>query len=427
MSDGTPGSEGDKGEGQAPRPVSKLGHDVKPSKVVAHIYGPDELASIAALAHVREREKNLAENAEAERQRNHWLDFELLSTQQPPERLWFIQEWLGPWPVLCAGIGGAGKTSIAQVAATHLALGLDYLGKVQAPLRVALIGCEDAHDELWSRQDDICRHYDIPMAKLKGRFHLTSRVGLRNEILEMVRGELVPGTLYFQLAEDIERHQLDVVFLDNTAHFGIEENDRRQVTRLVNEVVGLWRGRPGCPVFLHPIAKAIGSEYAGSSAWENAVRMRWYLGSRPPGERQEEPEPNDKVRYLCKRKANYSDKDIRRLDWNDQTRIFVLDPPVDGLAAHLRRKQAERVVCEGLGTLHARNIWPTSTPQGKYLPKELIAYKLNEDVRKEALAEAMRACILDGRMSIEPRLDEHRNKRDALRLKDDTGGGWIAT
>ena len=48
----------------------------------------------------------------------------------PPPREWWVPEWLGPWPMLCSGLGGVGKTKLVQAIGTSLATGRAYLGEV---------------------------------------------------------------------------------------------------------------------------------------------------------------------------------------------------------------------------------------------------------------------------------------------------------
>jgi hypothetical protein len=76
---------------------------------------------------------------------------------------------------------------------------------------------------------------------------------------------------------------------------------------------------PGMAVLLlaHP-ARAAGSEFSGGAAWENAARARLYLGDKLPDQKAEpDEEPAENVRYLARRKPNYTAKDWRRFTYQD--------------------------------------------------------------------------------------------------------------
>ena len=119
-----------------------------------------------------------------------------------------------------------------------------------------------------------------------------------------------------RLREQIRDTEAQFFIGDNIAQlYGGNENDRHQVTLFNNTLAGalspctvLWIGHP---------SRQAGSEFSGTSAWENSVRTRLYLGPTLPGEKTKSNEgdeaPPDSVRYLARRKANYAAKDWRRL------------------------------------------------------------------------------------------------------------------
>ena len=56
------------------------------------------------------------------------LDFRTLAAKQPPERDWAIERWLGMGHVtLLAGVGGIGKTLLAQMMASAVAIERDFI------------------------------------------------------------------------------------------------------------------------------------------------------------------------------------------------------------------------------------------------------------------------------------------------------------
>jgi len=153
----------------------------------------------------------------------------------------------------------------------------------------------------------------------------------------------------------------------------------------------------------HP-ARAAGSEFAGNAAWENAARMRWYLGTKLPDvPDQDDGDTESNERFLCKRKTNYSEKDYVRLVYTDG--VLVPDEPVstglEGTMKAVREKQARRVVLEGFRRLLGTGQFPTATQNSpSYLPRMLLDAKLNEGLPKQALKSALADLMLEGALQM---------------------------
>src|SRR5581483_2119374 len=279
-------------------------------------------------------------------------------TGDPPERTWWIPDWLSPHPSLNSGAGGIGKTRLWQTLATSLVIQRDYLGPVLAPLKVLIWSCEEDTDEIWRTQDAINRYFGITMTDIAGRLHVVSRRGLDNTLLELVMGKPMLTPVYHNdLKQQINDLGVDMFVGDNIAQmYGCNESDRHQVTLFVNSIAGLVRDRPFCPVLLGHVARSQGSEFSGSAAWENAVRMRWYLGSSLPDQKPDEDEPVDPdVVYLARRKANYTAKDWRRLRF--QNGLLVPEQPEGRrFDQSFRDDDAERIVLAAIPKLVAAGL-----------------------------------------------------------------------
>jgi hypothetical protein len=115
---------------------------------------------------------------------------------------------------------------------------------------------------------------------------------------------------------------------DNIGHlYAAGENNRAQVTSFCSGIIGLVQDRPFCPILIGHTAKAIGSEYSGSTAWENAARMRWYLSDTLPDQEVEkdlDDPPESNRRFLSKRKSNYGREDYVQLKL-DEHGILIVD------------------------------------------------------------------------------------------------------
>jgi len=244
------------------------------------------------------------------------IDWEDLSVKSPPERQWAIKGWLGMGHVtLIAGPPGSGKTAVCQTIASALSQGYEIIDEVPKPRTVLFWAGEDDRDELWRRQVAIAQWMGVPLADFADRLHI---LPLDQEDLSLVartQDGLQPTPRLTELREQIGDYKADVVFLDSVARtFGGNENDRHDVTQFI---AGLqWACAPtnaALGLIGHP-AKAIGSEFSGSTAWEASVRARLFFGFQMPDAKvdpENPPDPVSPLRYLAKRKTNYSVRDFR--------------------------------------------------------------------------------------------------------------------
>jgi RecA-family ATPase len=327
------------------------------------------------------------------------IDWSLLEGREPPPRTWWIQDWLSPAPTLCAGGGGIGKSLLWQTIGTALATGREFLGASVAPLRVLVWACEDDENEIWRRQLVICQHLGVSMTDLGG-LSILPRLGADNTLLSPVFGNPTFTPEFQSLREQVNDLRADVLVLDNVGQvYGGNENDRHQVTMFVNGVLGMVRGRDFAPVFLGHVARSQGSEFSGSAAWENAARMRWYMGRTLPDKNQDDDEPTDTgVVYLAKRKANYTERDYRRLRF--QSGLLL---PETGATRRFDQAHhddlAERIVLKAMGKLTDMGIQPTDgRSSGDYLPKQILAKGFHEGHSKQELTTAMHRLMAAGRL-----------------------------
>lgn len=328
------------------------------------------------------------------------LDWPVLAGQEPPERRWAIRGWLGFGHVtLLVGSGGIGKTLIAQQAASCLALGKHFIDTVQGPLKCLMWACEDDHDELWRRQIQLARWCGAGLDAFAERLVIVPRHGEDNTLVSTEFGKLVFTPLIEELRQQAGDLAADVVILDNVGQlYGGGENDRHAVTAFLNTLSGVLPGR-AVLLLAHP-SRSAGSEFAGVGAWENVVRTRLFLGSTLPGEKMDpEAEPQDNVRYLARRKANYSPKDWRRLTYADGALTPDVVESGGGVVASIRANNAERTVLGGLARLTVMGVAASDgAKSGQYLPKLLAEYKIDDGLSKRDLANAMRALMLEGRL-----------------------------
>jgi RecA-family ATPase len=332
------------------------------------------------------------------------MNWTALEGRDPPERTWLVSHWLTYGITLLSGRGGIGKSMIAQTLGTALALGRTFIDQIDEPQTVLMWACEDDHDEVWRRQVAINRLFGCTMADIEGRFIVESRIGAANAMWTMHFGALAAGPALKEWHEQINDLRAGVAILDNIAHaFGGNENDRHHVTSFINGLAPVTE-RPLATLLLGHVARSQGSEFAGSAAWENAARMRWLFDVRLPDQKpDDQQEPEDGVRYLAKRKANYSTNDWRRFNYRDG--VFAPDstPSVTvNYAAQSRKDDAKRCVLSALRKIVGSGMTATaSTASPEYLPKLMLKMKLAEDYAGRELAEAMGTLLMSGRLRVD--------------------------
>jgi hypothetical protein len=259
---------------------------------------------------------------------------------------------------------------------------MSWIDAIAAPKRVLMWACEDDHDELWRRQIGICSIFGAKLEDLADRLIIEPRLGEENSLFVPVYGAPAWTPLRDQLAEQIGDYHADVLILDNIGQmYGCNENERHPVTAFMS---GCGALATATLMLGHP-AKADGSEYSGSTAWENAVRMRWWLGKTLPDQKpakdedDSEDEADQSVRYLAKRKSNYTTRDYRKMTC--QNGVICIEGQTSTAAgpylAAESRAAAERWILQSIADLARINMHGSASPSSReFLPKKLVAMKL---------------------------------------------------
>lgn len=333
------------------------------------------------------------------------LNWTELTDRTPPARHWALEGWLGMGhATLCAGGAGTGKSLLAQTIATSCALGKAYLCDEGAPqVSLGWFG-EDDRDELWRRQTAINSYFEIQMPELDKHLWVESFDGrdmLLAEPSAEFRGRLLATPLLEELRAQVGDYRATVVVLDTVARiFGGNENDRVQVTQFLHCLVGAMPHPVALLLLAHP-SRGIGAEFSGSSAWEGSVRSRWYFGRNLPDAKDDDDAPTaDSVRYLARRKVNYSSRDWIALDYDIEHHVLVPQAAQSKGDQWYRESRARDVVMRGLRELISRNVGhPTgANTSPRYLPKMLGAHSLSEGVPASELKAALNRLMADRRL-----------------------------
>ena len=331
------------------------------------------------------------------------LDWPKLAPLQPPDRKWAIKGWLGFGHVtLLVGPGGIGKTLLAQQMASCLVLGRPFIEAIERPHKCLMWACEDDHDELWRRQIAISRWCKAGLEEFHDGLTIVPRHGLENTIVSDEFGKPTFSTLLQQLAEQANDLKADVVILDNAGQlYGGNENNRHAVTVFLNALAGALVGK-AIMLLAHP-SRGLNSEFSGSSAWENVARTRLYFGATLPGAKaaqDDDQEPTDDVRFLARRKANYSAKDFRRMVYADGALTPDMPEILEGgIIATLKADRARKTVLLGLAKLTSMGVHATDGRRSpNFLPKLLAEYKLDDTLQSNELTAAVRSMMVEGKL-----------------------------
>ena len=334
--------------------------------------------------------------------KHNYLQWQALAGLEPPKFNWLLDHWLSWHPTLLAGRGGIGKSLLAQQLGTALACGLPTGCAAAEPVRVLYWACEDDHDQLWRRQDMICRSLKIGFDALTN-WHVDARYGLENTLLTTEFGRPMWAPQIELLREQVGDWRADVLLLDNIGHtFGANENVRHDVTLFLNGIAGLVTDRPFCPIMLGHPSKSPDSQYSGSTAWENAVRMRWYLDDKlPDAQADSDAPPDPDYRVLAKKKTTSTRLDYVQLRFSEGILVpEQIEQGEPGIMDSIRKAQSLRIIINAAAKLAGMGMRMTDgNTSAQFLPKLALDYKLGEGRTKRELADAMRAAIMGGKLT----------------------------
>lgn len=247
-----------------------------------------------------------------------WVDPKDWAGAKPPARKWRVEGMIPDGEVtLLTGMGGVGKTLLAQQCATAVAAGLPFLGRNTEQCKVMLFLCEDSEDELNLRQRDICASMGIELDDLSPWLRISSRKYMDNllAVWTSASAAMKRTAVWEMLRADAVGWGAKLLAVDTIADtFGGSEIDRSQVRQFVQSCLGKLAQEIGGAVLAlgHPskAGQAVGGDgTSGSTAWHASVRSRLYL-------QHATKDGTGPFRRLENRKANYgASGDVFMLRW----------------------------------------------------------------------------------------------------------------
>ena len=317
-----------------------------------------------------------------------WASLFDVDTDPPPPREWVIPDWLPRGQVAgLFGTGGSGKSLLCQQIAVAVANGLPIFGQdcVQGP--VVGIFSEDDNDELRRRHRSIIRSFGRSSEYSSDGLYLEGRSGKANALVTFGADRL-PVTL--SLFERLRVHCAEVrpalIIIDNIAQCFIgDELKRCETTAFCNLLTGLAEAGNSAIVLIGHTAKAQGSEYSGSSAWEAAMRTRLWLKRRE----------TDGLLDLKRQKANYAGLGDVTLEYREGALVEVdsTGPEVDSEAL----AGAKELLRQALHTYTTRLTATSHVSTARtYLPTMAMRDGMLGDIDKRLAVRALNALIDSG-------------------------------
>ena len=259
------------------------------------------------------------------------LDLEALAELEPEQPRSIMEGLPCGYATGIFGHGGVGKSAIALHLGVCVALGLPFFGLQTERRRVTYLSCEDRAAVLHWRLKRICTHLSVEMASLRGWLEIVDLVG--HDAVLWDRDPRTGNTVtpaFGRLAQRITEYQTELLIVDGTSDtFAGNENARTDVKRFVNALVGLVPAERGAVLLIGHVDKntARASEttegYSGSTAWNNAVRARWYL--RPEttsGEEGRTERTGGLILELQKANLGRADTEMR-FEWDASAHLFL--------------------------------------------------------------------------------------------------------
>jgi RecA-family ATPase len=363
---------------------------------------PSDGAEVVTMSERRLTRAELDAREGRERTSMRSLDWDALAPKPIPQRDWIIDHWIGAGHVtLLSGSGGIGKSVLALQLATSVARGIHFLAPVRRARSCLVWMAEDDHDEIWRRQAAICAKFELTFPELTGGLYVDAMGDAECALVQQTMGSSLTRTgSLTDLRDRIVATNAELVVLDNIARFyGGNENDRHHVTTFMAALN--WAAAPtgAAVLLLGHISRGMGSEFSGSSAWENAARARLWFTDKPPDKHgDDDEEPANDLRYLAKRKANYTSRDLCVMRYSDGA-YDILSPPSggSGIVNAIDRANASKAVMSALRALIGLNFVSSDAPTShQYLPKLIMQHQLASGHTKRDLADAMHRLVADG-------------------------------
>jgi RecA-family ATPase len=237
------------------------------------------------------------------------------------------------------------------------------------------------------------------MNDFAGKVHLAARAGMENILghVDKESGRFEAHGLFHDIYKAACDMEAKVIALDNAMQlYHGNLNDPGEVTRFLNALDGLAKDTGAAVIVAGHIAKTTGSQFSGTMAWENAVRMRHFL-SRPTDEQGNEIEATDS-RILSRGKANAARKG-ERLEFSWYKGAFYSSVHIDmnSLSAGIdARADNAFLACLDRKTEKEVHVSNSSASPSNFAPKIFEKMAEADGFNRKQLEAAMWRLLKDG-------------------------------
>lgn len=340
---------------------------------------------------------------------------------EPKAREYSLHGWMPlEQCTLLTGAGSGGKSLFGQQLCVSMATGEPFLGMQTEQMNTLYITCEDSANELHLRQKAICKRLGVDIEYLSDRMHLLSLLGELNNELGTYdkerRFSLAPR--FEQIRAVALENDIRFIVLDNASHFYAgNENARNEVaafTNALNRLAGELNG--SVLLVAHP--NKAGDEYSGSTAWENQVRARLFLG-------MVEDEAGNVIdadlRVLRRSKSNYDKRGTEvQFRWHEWAYVIPSDLPGD---EYKKYQEGMQLITENtrflecLKKLTVQKINVSHSPQAaNYAPKKMARMPMAAGMQRPQFARAMERLLDCGSITAQSKVFENEKRQAVLGL-----------
>lgn len=328
----------------------------------------------------------------------------ILEGRAVPQRRWIVPGWVPRGRASgLFGVGGAGKTTLAQMLCTAGAIGDDWLGLPVTHCRSVLLFGEDDLEEMHIRQEHINRHYNCSYTDISDCLWLP-RLGEDNCLMRFENGRVIRTPFFDRVLSRAKDHGADLFIGDALADlFFVDENNRMQARACVQEGLAYLARELDAGVIAcgHPSRTGIstGSGDSGSTGWVASFRSHLYCAKDGiTGQEGKDGEPVDpRARTLRLMKATMAQDGYEiELRWNDAGLLLPTRQPT-GIIGSIERGRARRIFLEMLDRTIAQGRRVSASRQAlNYAPAEFARRPERDGLRKADLVTAMEELFSDG-------------------------------
>jgi hypothetical protein len=324
-----------------------------------------------------------------------------------PETANDIVEGLIPTGVatMLVGRSGNGKSTLAQMLMIAAGVGRDWMGRPVRKCKSFGLFAEDPSDRLHSRQQRICRHYNIDERDLEdmvslmpnddGNFHLY--------ITPTKYGEGRPRTLWKQIEQRCVDDGVELIVLDNIRNIFVGDYySQLHVNSFVRYFNTRARAMNSAIIMIANPPKSRLSQFSGIQTWEDSFR---HMVSFSPPLDENNKEIEGELRLRVEPGSNYLpyNHPLKRVgisvEWQDDVLVNRGPAEMNSLDSLGRLDLDARIlhaVSHAIGVLghkfaadpHSRN----------YLPGKFAAQKQWQHIAWNELVSALDRLLTDGRL-----------------------------